>query len=535
MKIWMLLILCLLATAHNYANNVQLTNISVSNNVTNTGKVIQFDLSWENGWRTTSTGNLDGVWVFFKFKDTDGTWRHLNFTGTNNNMPPGASFDMGNNGGITGVGMFVYRSQNGFGNTVFNGIRAGIQSYPGTLDVRGFAIEMVYIPQGSFYAGDGNTSSNYYSDSTAATPYQVTGLGSTIQMGNIAGRLYDGLMQIPYTGNLSNFPTGYEAFWIMKYEVSQGAYRDFLNTLTKQQQESRFHVDINSVANSPIMSFNQTLHDNFLVVDTAAGTIRPAVVRCGNNDSVTYEWKPVLILNWPDVAAYLDWAGLRPYTELEYEKACRGSLGAQLGEYAWGNNTLNNWARPNSTGNGTVIQLAMTDRGEINERATNMSVALGNATYGSIPYAGGSTPGYLNLIRGGGFATAFSTRTSSGASYYGVMELSGNAEEPVVTTRNAAGRSFTGKHGDGILTPQGNANENNWPGVNGYTGRDNPAGVYNGGNGVTGDGGFTIRGGSHLGGTVQMRVSYRDGYGGTGTATPAIRYEMGIRGVRNVN
>ena len=50
------------------ANNVQLTNISVSNNITNTGKVIQFDLSWENSWRTGSTNNYDGVWVFFKLK-----------------------------------------------------------------------------------------------------------------------------------------------------------------------------------------------------------------------------------------------------------------------------------------------------------------------------------------------------------------------------------------------------------------------------------------------------------------------------------
>lgn len=517
------------------ANNVQISNVSVTNNLANTGKIIQFDLSWENGWRTTSTGNLDGVWVFFKFKDSDGTWRHLNFTGTNITMPSGAGFDMGNNAGLTGVGMFVYRSQNGFGNTVFNGIRAGIQSYPGTFDVRGFAIEMVYIPQGSFYLGDGNTSANYFSDSAAGTPYQVTGLGSTIQIGTATGSLYDGQLQVPFTGNLSNFPTGYEAFWIMKYEVSQGAYRDFLNTLTKQQQESRFHVDIASAANSPIMSFNQSLHDNYLVVDTAAGTMKPAVVRCGSNDTASYEWKPALILSWPDVAAYLDWSGLRPFTELEYEKACRGPLSPQLGEYAWGNNTLNTWAIPNSNGTGTVIALQMADRGEINERATNVSAAVGNGTYGSAPYTGGFTPGYINLIRGGGFATAFSTRTSSGASYYGVMELSGNAEEPVITTRNAAGRSFTGRHGDGILTIQGNANENNWPGVNGNTGRDNPPGLYNSGSGVTSDGGITVRGGSHLGGTVQMRASYRDNYSGAGTATAAYRYELGIRGVRNVN
>lgn len=37
------------------ANNVQLTNISVTNNGTNTGKIIEFDLTWENSWRTASS------------------------------------------------------------------------------------------------------------------------------------------------------------------------------------------------------------------------------------------------------------------------------------------------------------------------------------------------------------------------------------------------------------------------------------------------------------------------------------------------
>ena len=31
-----------------------------------------------------------------------------------------------------------------------------------------------------------------------------------------------------------------------------------------------------------------------------------------------------LHISWSDMSAYLDWSGLRPMTELEYEKACRG-------------------------------------------------------------------------------------------------------------------------------------------------------------------------------------------------------------------
>ncbi len=43
---------------------------------------------------------------------------------------------------------------------------------------------------------------------------------------------------------------------------------------------------------------------------------------------------------WHDGATYADWAGLRPMTELECEKACRGPVYPVTGEYAWGNTTF---------------------------------------------------------------------------------------------------------------------------------------------------------------------------------------------------
>ena len=42
-----------------------------------------------------------------------------------------------------------------------------------------------------------------------------------------------------------------------------------------------------------------------------------------------------------DLVAYLDWAALRPMTELEYEKIARGSAEAIVpGEYAWGSTSI---------------------------------------------------------------------------------------------------------------------------------------------------------------------------------------------------
>lgn len=37
--------------------------------------------------------------------------------------------------------------------------------------------------------------------------------------------------------------------------------------------------------------------------------------------------------------AYLNWSGLRPMTELEYEKSCRGERAAFANEMAWGDTT----------------------------------------------------------------------------------------------------------------------------------------------------------------------------------------------------
>ena len=37
-----------------------------------------------------------------------------------------------------------------------------------------------------------------------------------------------------------------------------------------------------------------------------------------------------------DGAAYADWSGLRPMTELEFEKACRGNQTPVANEFAWG-------------------------------------------------------------------------------------------------------------------------------------------------------------------------------------------------------
>ncbi len=528
----MLIILCAIISITAAANNVQLTNISVTNNVANTAKIIQFDLSWENSWRTTSTNNWDGVWVFFKFKDNDGKWYPLRFTGTNITMPVGASYNLGHSGvGAQGVGMFIYRSQNGFGTAISNNIKAGIESYPGTFELRGFAIEMVYIPQESFYVGDSTTTTNVFRKGKPflgllPPPFFINGIGATVLMGAGNGELYDEETETPiaFNGYLTGFPVGYNDFWVMKYELSQGAYRDFLNTLTYTQQVGRFPAASPPTAAAGTDITGVTLIRQSMEIITpgsSAGNTTAAVVGCDLDNDNLYdentdgEWIAKTGITYPDCAAYLDWAGLRPITELEFEKACRGPVYPVPNEYAWG------------TGNIASSIYLLSNSGRANETITNGSSVSGNAIW--------STNSLLNTVRGGIFANAFSTRISSGASYYGIMDLTGALFEFAVSTANAAGRSYTGKHGDGFLTTNGDANEDYWLGINGNATETIANGIYNGLAlfGVNAGAGIRRRGGSYNF-SAGLQVSSR-GLSGPNEAitnsTPKLT-NIGIRGGR---
>jgi len=124
------------------ANNILLSNIT---SVSGSGFVqIQFDLSWDNSWNNAI--NRDAAWVFFKFKDNDGTWRHLNLTGANTFIASGYSIQVPTD--LTGA--FIYRNS-GSGTITLTGVQLGVTILPGSFDVKGFALEMVRIPVEATY------------------------------------------------------------------------------------------------------------------------------------------------------------------------------------------------------------------------------------------------------------------------------------------------------------------------------------------------------------------------------------------------
>ncbi len=108
----------------------------------------------------------------------------------------------------------------------------------------------------------------------------------------------------------------------------------------------------------------------------------------------------------------------------------------------------------------------------------------------------------MGPVRGGIFANSQSTQTSAGSAYYGVMEISGNLKERVVTIGNNQGLFFAGVHGDGVLTTtagfEGNADVESWPGMDSIIAR-----------GITGAVGSGFRGGSFLDSSQRLRISDR--------------------------
>jgi len=482
------------------ANNINVSNIRVTGQNTTAGEnnpanytLVQFDLSWENSWRTSSApNNWDAAWVFVKYRVGSGDWQHawLNNTGHSSGtgtsatidaglLTPGTAFHATTN---PALGVFIYRSADGTGNFSITGAQlrwnygANGVADNATVDVKVFAIEMVYVPAGNFYVGSGGTeTSAFYMYPTTTNPYQITGEGA-ITVGTTDGNLY--YPSSTYGGDQSgpipaNFPKGYAAFYCQKYEISQQQYVDFLNTLTSAQASTRY---------------------------PNATTNRHAITVSGGVYSTTNPYVACNFLSWMDGAAYSDWAGLRPMTELEFEKACRGLETPVANEYAWGTATV--------AGNAYTLE---NDNATNEGIASNYSTSTGNASY---DITDGSIDGPLRV---GIFAANADNqgRITAGASYYGIMELSGNLWERAVTVGNATGRDFTGLHGNGALSTNGHANETAWPGLTSGE--------------VTGATGSGLRGGNWGNNASRLRVSDRSRAAGTSTFRT---YNCGFRAVR---
>lgn len=460
------------------ANNVQITGTSV------TGSNITFTISWENSWNANvAPANWDAVWVFIKYQDCNTRiWAHagLSTVGADHSTSSPLQVDPV----ADGRGVFVRRSALGGGTIAPTEVTLKMNIPAGTYNYKVFGIEMVNVPQGNFELGDATSSGTFNNISVTSTS-QASGIS--------AAAIGGGSSTIPNT-----YPTGYNSFYCMKNEISQLQYVEYLNSLTYDQQKAHTFSDPISAAGTYVM-FGSFAYRNGIIISTPGNNAAiPAVYACDASTGVennSDDGQSIVAnnLSWADLTAYLDWAALRPMTELEFEKVSRGSMSRVAGEYPWGTTDIN--------------QVYNTIGGLINDYMSNETFTP--ATNGTCTYGVGSASPVYGPVRVGAFASGTSGRASSGAAYYGAMEMGGNVWEHVVNT-TAAGVTFTGANGDGTISANGDANQAGWPSP-------------------TTAAGTGFRGGSYIDVAARVRTSDR----AAATSVDAARYPTyGGRGVR---
>jgi len=462
-KLSVILTLILIFPIMLTANNLVLENSTISEvNYTDQTADIQFDISWENSWRENGDGtefssdNWDAAWVFAKYSVSGGNWNHCSLALSGHTAPAGSVIENPSEGSDNRrAGVFIYRNAAGFGNNDWNDAviiwNFGIDgvSDDQSVEIRVFGIEMCFVPEENFYAGDGNPGTNMGSfacfEGTDSYPLLITNGQTVIRCKTgqtshpeycydsilLGGITIDGDGGICTTGQGTidnpDYPTGYKGFYCMKYEISQGQWVDFCNTVTSSQASHLWY------------SFSDYRH----------GTLS----RSYPNFTTTRPDRALNCMTMMEGMAYADWAGLRPLTELEFEKSCRGTNNYIQRGYSWNSLTI----CPDVS-----IVLSGTENGT--ETVTN-DVSDGGAVFGSNEHIGGD--GGRGPLRVGIFAKSDTDRLSSGATFYGIMEMSGNNSEQTVTLGNPTGRDFDGTHGDGNISEGGYANILNWPGSNG--------------------------------------------------------------------
>lgn len=417
------------------ANNVRIENIVLTNDST-----LTFSISWDNSWRNVhAPGNHDAVWVFIKHRGCGGLkWEHADLSPDMNSHEGSGLLEVyvdGKDLGPNAKGVFIRRRTHGSGNIVNQTISLRLSDIAnGEFDFKVFGVEMIQVPEGAFYLGDGNSvNTNYnFKYGNVNTPYLVSS-ENTITAGAGATDLacnYPSANRNPRTMPAA-YPKGFKEFYAMKYELSQHQYVEFLNCLTSDQVGNRYARNATS-----------------LVPTLNAGTNGVQIGGLWPELTTQFPHRAMTFLSWQDLLAYLDWACLRPMTELEYEKLCRGPVEPVMNEKAWGTSGVSA---------ATVVENAGTPT-----ENSSSTILSGNGFARVAAGAAGT------LMRCGFAAKPTTDRLSSGAGYYGGMELTGNAVEMTVNCIDVLGVAYTGLVGDGELTSSptpGFANVPNWPQV----------------------------------------------------------------------
>ncbi len=356
-------------------NHLAISGVSIFG-ASNTGLAnIGFTIAENNVTTGTSTNNgayNTADWVFIKFSTmsgNDGTWNHATLTG--GIVGAGATLTTPSDKKGVYLNHAIVSSYWTAGTTVTWDFGAdGVDGKSAIVKV--FAIAMVKVPTGSYVhnVNGGNGGSNNYGNGSEAT---VTGPGTVTGTG---------------TNNLPNgapvgWPNGYNSFYIGRYEITQGQYADFLNTIPEALASTRFASNTDAGHNM-----------------TNAGSYPSKYAAVDRNTAKNY-------ISFLDAWTYYSWAALRPMTVMEFEKAGR-DLAPDRRIYPWGTTSV-----PATT---TYIPP--------NEGATAVRLYLNynNSGSGKVMNVGRYLSGDL-----------YRTAEQTGASPWGIADLSGNLFETAIS------------------------------------------------------------------------------------------------------
>lgn len=330
--------------------------------------------------------------------------------------------------------------------------------------------------------------------------------GNTVRIHNVAmsekeledlnkGRALVDVADSPFP---PNYPDGYGGFYAMKYELSQEQYVAFLNKLNVEAQYARTiggKLDLLG-EDDYVFGPDQTRPENrngIIVHKRTENAETPLVFACNLNpenlpdsedDGQTIACN---FLSPQDMLAYADWAGLRPLSELEYEKMSRSPYPSipKAKELASG--------KPEA-----VFGYELKNPGKNTEY-----LSVGNLNAGKKQ---------TGPVRVGSFLKIGKEHSECGISYWGIEDLSGNLAE-IYYNSGVYGRQLDGTEcGDGELETVGitDVAPDKWP-------QDSAA--------------FGIRGGSYESGVERLAVSDRQeaiGYFVTlNERKPAVGFRLG--------
>lgn len=500
-QVYLLIVASLLLISQAMANNLV---ISGTPSYSSANQTLTFTMSWDNSWSINAgPTNWDAIWIFVKRQNCSGTnnWVHQKLSTTSGDhlaklaSTSATSTDVQVDAVSDGMGIFVRRiGINVVGNVASQVVTiklAGTNPSITTSNTDNFEViglEMVYVPQGQFYAGDGRSpNGTNFSAGTTTQPVLITattqtnGIGSAINY--TSSTAYGSPVPLP-----STFPLGYNGFYCMKYEATIGVFAEFINTLNYDQQATHL-VEVGGGSNLPNITgayFDASSYYSTWTKVSTPGTYNTVAAVF----TPQYPYQVEGFLSWKTASAFLDWAGLRPLTEFEFEKACRGPLNTVANEYPWGNTTIS-------------MQQAANNYGDPN---ANTGIVEGPCFYGGWD----GTP-----ARPGAFARSTTNRTQSGATYYGIMDMAGNTSEQCIGGSGYDYSGFTNANGDGVVSAIGYANTAGWPAA--------------GGN----NSGTTTRGGwFNSNNVIYQQTSDRSYYNGDVRNASRNKY-MGARGVRS--